>query len=751
MFAERFRARLSRGYALLASMHFAIGLLLVVALAAMVGTLLPQNETRAVYVERLGAWGAELALALQLNAVYSAWWFVLILVFLVLSTSLCVARNGPKYLREMRRYKEHARLGSLRAMPLHIELPLQEESQAALARVQQHLQAQHWRVRVQQRGQGGAVDTAVPHAHAGAMGTMLAARKGAANKLGYIASHCAIVLICLGGLMDSGIWARVPVWLGWKAPLQGIAAAQLADAQAVNTLSAATPAYRGSLIVSEGARAGRAILPQSSGFLLQELPFTLELLRFEVDYYSTGMPRLFASEVIVHDLATGESSPQRIEVNHPLRVNGVDIYQSSFADGGSTLQLLPQRLGRVEEQSQAPALLPAKVGDTVVLPASLGLPGYELEVQDLRVLNVEDLTQAAASRLAVAYDVRPAGLGSQLQSQWQDAQRIRREIDLRNVGPSVDYLLRDPAGQAQHYRNFMLAADVGDGVPVYLLGTRSDVGEAFGYWRVPQDAQGSMQTFVDVLHAINQPARLQAAIDSYAAASAKASATASAADVQQPTQQFAAHIMAIFLGQATVQKADALEPVPVGWAAVQSFVEQQFAAEQQPRASEAVSRILQGIVWALIGQQLAAQGLPALDEGDASAQAFARQTLVALDQAFYYPMPITFTLAGFEQVQASVFQVSKAPGRLLVYSGALALIVGVFAMLFIRERRLWIWLGHNGTEQAPQNGVLMALSSNRKTIDAEQEFHDLAQALFGVGEAGVAHHAALAPEQKKRT
>lgn len=745
MFAERYRARLRAGYALLSSMRFAIGLLLLVALAAMVGSLLPQNEAKAVYVERLGPWGAELALGLQLNAVYSAWWFVLILVFLVLSTSLCVARNSPKYLREMRRYKEHARLGSLRAMPLHIELPLHEDPQAGLARVQQHLQAQYWRVRVQQRGQA-ATESLAPHAQ----GTMLAARKGVANKLGYIASHCAIVLICLGGLLDSGIWARVPVWLGWKEPLQGISTEQLANAQAVNTLPAATPAYRGSVIVSEGARAGRAILPQSSGFLLQELPFSLELLRFEVDYYSTGMPRLFASEVIVHDLATGESSPQRIEVNHPLRVHGVDIYQSSFADGGSTLQLLPQRLRRVEEQSQAPALLQAKVGDTVVLPASLGLPGYELEVQDLRVLNVEDLTQAAASRLAVAYDVRPAGLGSQLQSQWQDAQRIHREIDLRNVGPSVDYLLRDPAGQAQHYRNFMLAADVGDGVPVYLLGTRSGVGEAFGYWRVPQDAQGSMQTFVDVLHAINEPARLQAAIDSYAAASAKAS-MASTANVQQQTRQFAAHTMAIFLGQATAQAADPLEPAPVGLTAVQLFVEQQFATGQQPRAREAVTRILQGIVWALIGQQRADLGLPALDAGDAGAQAFAQQTLVALDQAFYYPVPITFSLDGFEQVQASVFQISKAPGRLLVYSGALALIVGVFAMLFIRERRLWIWLGHNGTEQAPQNGVLMALSSNRKTIDAEQEFHDLAQALFGVGEAGVAHHAALAPEQKKRT
>ena len=48
----------------------------------------------------------------------------------------------------------------------------------------------------------------------------------------------------------------------------------------------------------------------------------------------------------------------------------------------------------------------------------------------------------------------------------------------------------------------------------------------------------------------------------------------------------------------------------------------------------------------------------------------------------------------------------------------LLLIVGVFAMLYVRERRLWVWL-------APKDGgsqAAMALSSNRKTLDADYEF-----------------------------
>jgi cytochrome c biogenesis protein len=46
---------------------------------------------------------------MQLNAVYSAWWFLLILAFLVVSTSLCIARNTPKILADLKVYKENIR------------------------------------------------------------------------------------------------------------------------------------------------------------------------------------------------------------------------------------------------------------------------------------------------------------------------------------------------------------------------------------------------------------------------------------------------------------------------------------------------------------------------------------------------------------------------------------------------------------------------------------------------------------------
>jgi cytochrome c biogenesis protein len=80
-------------------------------------------------------------------------------------------------------------------------------------------------------------------------------------------------------------------------------------------------------------------------------------------------------------------------------------------------------------------------------------------------------------------------------------------------------------------------------------------------------------------------------------------------------------------------------------------------------------------------------------------------------------------------VQASVFQVTRSPGHYIVYLGCALLILGVFAMLYVRERRVWVWLGHG---QEGGSRATMALSSNRKTLDTDREFAQLKQTLLGV-------------------
>ena len=76
-------------FAFLSSMRFAVALLCVLAIASVIGTVLQQNQPPQNYVVKFGPFWAEMFRSLGLFDVYASWWFVLIMLFLVISTGLC--------------------------------------------------------------------------------------------------------------------------------------------------------------------------------------------------------------------------------------------------------------------------------------------------------------------------------------------------------------------------------------------------------------------------------------------------------------------------------------------------------------------------------------------------------------------------------------------------------------------------------------------------------------------------------------
>jgi cytochrome c biogenesis protein len=52
-------------------------------------------------------------------------------------------------------------------------------------------------------------------------------------------------------------------------------------------------------------------------------------------------------------------------------------------------------------------------------------------------------------------------------------------------------------------------------------------------------------------------------------------------------------------------------------------------------------------------------------------------------------------------VKASVLQVTRSPGKKVVYLGCLLLVLGIFSMFYIRERRIWVWVRAGGEGRAP--------------------------------------------------
>ncbi|MDO8889346.1 cytochrome c biogenesis protein ResB [Hydrogenophaga sp.] len=692
---------------LLSSMRFSISLLTVICIASVIGTVIKQHEPFNNYVNQFGPFWADVFASANLYSVYSAWWFLLILAFLVVSTSLCIARNTPKILADFKVYKENIREQSLKAFPHRAESALGESAQAAANRIGQTLLGSGWKVKLQSR------DT--PHGQ----GWMVAAKTGAANKIGYIAAHSAIVLVCIGGLLDGDLMVRAQTWFNGKSAFTG--GGLIADVPTQHRLSSSNPTFRANLLVTEGTTASTAILAQPTGVLLQDLPFSVELKKFIVEYYDTGMPKLFASDIVITDFETGEKKEARVEVNHPASHRGINIYQSSFDDGGSRVKLQAVPLNRPTR----PFEIEGTIGSSSEL--SNGDDKLVLEYTGLRTINVENF---AGVNPTAGVDVRKVDLRSSIESRLGSGHKTVTEKTLRNVGPSITYKLRDAAGQAVEYHNYMLPMDI-EGARVYLLGLRDTPSEAFRYLRIPVDEKDSMDGFVRLRAALDDPQMRELAVRRYAVSAVEDGRP----ELAEALMASATRALALFAGaepslQVTpVVNGSTTNPsVLGGLQAVSTFLENNVPQAERERASEVLVRILNGTLFELLQVSRERADLPPLERNDATQQ-FMTQAVISLSDTFFYPAPMTFQLKDFTHVQASVFQVARAPGQNIVYLGCLLLIVGIFAMLYVRERRLWVWLAPSAEQSSM---ATMALSSNRKTMEVDREFDLLKTQLLKV-------------------
>lgn len=678
---------------LLSSMRFAISLLCMIAIASVIGTVMKQNEPMGNYVNQFGPFWYEIFRKLGLYSVYSSWWFLLIMAFLVVSTSLCLIRNTPKMLKDMRSWRENVREESLRNFHHKVSWQSGEQRAQLVTQMSALIERNGYRLKVVEKENA----------------TLIAAKKGAANKWGYIFAHAAIVIICVGGLLDSDLSIRFQQWFLGKVPFSG--SGLIADIPAQHRLSRATPTFRGNTQIPEGASSSTAIIAAQNGVLIQDLPISIQLKRFVIDYYSTGMPKLFASDVVVKDLETGVSFPATIRVNHPLIYKGLAIFQSSFDDGGSHLKL---KAYPMQGASAANFEVTGDVGGaTPLLSATPGASDYSIEWSGFRSINVENTARDGQDVRAVntkkTFDEQFA---VDLNKHLGSAAKNANSKDLKNIGPSVQYKLRDKTGQAREFHNYMQPVEL-DGAWIFLAGTRDNPSEGFRYLRIPADDNDSVAEWMRLRAAMANPALREQAAQQYAKR-AFPDSTPNAVALQAQLLESARRSLAIFAGET--QRAD-----KQGFAAISQFIERIPAADQA-KAAEVFMKIFNGSLWDL--WQLARQkdGLEPIELDEKHAR-FLQLASSAMSDAYFYGAPVFLQLTGFDEVKASVLQVTRAPGQNIVYLGCVLLILGIFSMFYIRERRLWLWLREDGSGAGVH--CLLALSSQRKTLDFEKEFAQL--------------------------
>lgn len=646
-------------------MRFAVSLLMFICVASIIGTVLQQNQVANSYMDQFGPFWFELFDKFAIWHVYNSWWFLLIMTFLVVSTSICLLRNAPKMVRDMRSFREYVRGSSLRAFHHRVEADTAGTPGQAVQKLGAWLEKNGYRYKTREDGEA----------------IMLAAKKGASNRLGYIFAHAAIVVIAVGGLLDSELPVRLQVWLGGKQPItQNMLISEVPE---VGRLSAANPSFRANMLLPEGSRSASGIVAVDDGVLVQPLPFTIKLNKFDVEYYSTGMPSSFKSYVEVSDPDSGETFERVIEVNEPLRYKGVTVYQSSLDDGGSKVKLTAYPL-------EGAASKPFPVEGVVGQDSEITLTGGDgsthkvvVDISGLRPINVENMAPGVEPQPKAMFEHVAAVTGSAAGASNEH---------LRNVGPSVQYRVIGRDGQAYEYNNYMLPIEL-DGHPVFLAGVRQSEAESYRYMRIPADADGSVVEFMNLRAALQNPALRQQAAAAFAQLNASS-------DTQRPLLQRAAQgaIDAFARGgfNALIDRVPEAERENVlGFAVpmIQLTLTELYDIDRERRGLEPNSDTQAGADWL-------------------------RLSLLALANVPDYPAPIFMSLSSFEEIQASVFQIARSPGKNTVYLGCLFLIIGVFSMFYIRDRRIWVWITPEGNGSKLQ----AAMTSQRRNLDFNQEF-----------------------------
>jgi cytochrome c biogenesis protein len=314
------------------SVHVAVITLIILATISIIGTVLQQEnigdvgDNLRLFQQFFGDAGRaqrafEISGKIGFFHLYQTWYFYALLLLLSTSLIVCSLRRLPQTWRIMARPKVELEESGFKASPNRRSLSLRLPRAEAAAAVGAALRKGGFGVRESERE--GAL--------------YLFGQKGAYSRLGIYTTHFSIVMIFIGGIIGS--------IYGFKAYMQ----------------------------ITEGETSDQIMMRGPEG-KRGTLPFQVRCDDFQVDYYpGSQRPKDYFSRLTV--IAGGrEALHERIEVNSPLKYDGIWFYQSSFGDTGRGLVV---SIRAVDAKTGAGHDLKFSGGETLDVPGT----GVQLRIQ----------------------------------------------------------------------------------------------------------------------------------------------------------------------------------------------------------------------------------------------------------------------------------------------------------------------------------------------------------------------------------
>ncbi len=280
------KSALSAIYDSMASVTLAIFLLIILAITSIFGTVILQKGDPQQYLMEYGPGLYKLFRFLALDDMYRSWWFLTILLLLLVNITTCTIKRFPRAWRLMTQspkvlddalFKRMKHRGSVRR-----GIDPEDAVDEARAVIEKHYG------KVKETREADSVTLYVD--------------KGWYGRLGAYIVHLSILILAVGAVYGG--------MMGFK----------------------------GFVGIVEGTAVDRVPLRGRNTAI--KLPFTVQCDNFEVQYYpGTQQPKDYYSDLTVFRNGQVEMR-KRIEVNHPLIVDGIYFYQSSYGvDRNSTVTL----------------------------------------------------------------------------------------------------------------------------------------------------------------------------------------------------------------------------------------------------------------------------------------------------------------------------------------------------------------------------------------------------------------------------
>ena len=268
--------------AILANLQFAISLLLAIAAASILGTVIEQGQTAEFYQENypehpalFGFLTYRVIAATELNHVYTSWWFLSLMILFASSLAACTYNRQIPMLKVANRWSYRTKPESFTNLPLATALTVSAPTQT-LDYLAQQLTAKGYKVF--------------------ATADRLYARKGLVGRIGPILVHASMLLILAGAIWggQTGFIAQEMVPSGETFKIQH--------------------------------------LTEAGPWSKQQLPhgWQVRVNRFWIDYTAKGNIDQFYSDLSVVDDSGKEIKRETIHVNQPMRYQGITFYQANW-------------------------------------------------------------------------------------------------------------------------------------------------------------------------------------------------------------------------------------------------------------------------------------------------------------------------------------------------------------------------------------------------------------------------------------